>query len=101
MRAIQILLASVLVTASAVAQSSSSASSSQSGSTGTGSQTSDPNQQPTSPLQEPVKPIEAEQNKPKASTFDLGSATGSGQDQQLGEIRLMDRYTEVNGKTDS
>jgi len=48
-----------------------------------------------------VKPTEAELNKPKAAKFDIGSGGNTGEDQQLGEIRLMNRYTEVNGKTDS
>jgi hypothetical protein len=81
----------------AVAQTSSALSSDKT----SGAQNTDPNQQPTSPLQEPVKPTEAELNKPKSSTFDIGSGSSSVEDQQLGEIRLMNRYTEVNGKTDS
>jgi hypothetical protein len=94
MRAFKVLLATLLLTALAVAQSTSP-------STPSDKAPADPNQQPTSPLQEPVKPTDAELNKPKASNFDISGAGINGQDQQLGEIRLMDRYTELNGKTDS
>jgi hypothetical protein len=97
MRATKYLLATLLFTALAVAQSAPSSSSDKT----SGTQTPDPNQQPTSPLQEPVKPTEAELNKPKAAKFDIGSGGNTGEDQQLGEIRLMNRYTEINGKTDS
>jgi hypothetical protein len=53
--------------------------------------------QPVSPLEEPKKPSESDQAKPQASTFDLGGSANTGQDQQVGEIRLMDRYTQLNG----
>src|SRR5438477_10203692 len=53
-------------------------------------------QQPASPLAEPQKPSEAQQNKPKSPTFDLSGVT-TGQDQEVGEIRLMTRATEVGG----
>jgi len=56
-----------------------------------------PGQQPQNPLQEPAKPSEAEANKPKAATFEVGQAATAGQDQDLGEIRLMTRYTEIGG----
>ena len=52
---------------------------------------------PTSPLEEPKKPSEAEQNKAKATTFDVTNAAGAGQDTELGEIRLMTRHTELGG----
>ncbi len=54
-------------------------------------------QNPTSPLEDPKKPSEAEQNKPKQSQFNVNDQGASGQDQQLGEIRLTTRWTEVGG----
>ncbi len=63
------------------------------------SQTSAQDQKPASPLEEPKKPTEAEQNKPKASTFDINTAAGAPKDQDIGEIRLMTRYTELGGDT--
>lgn len=56
-----------------------------------------PGQPPENPMQEPAKPTEEEQNKPQASTFNVGEGAQTGQDQILGEIRLMTRYTELNG----
>lgn len=52
---------------------------------------------PQSPLEEPKKPTEAEQNQPQASKFNVSDQTASGEDQQLGEIRLTTRWTEVGG----
>ncbi|HZQ90510.1 MAG TPA: hypothetical protein VFA60_01815 [Terriglobales bacterium] len=60
-------------------------------------QTQQAPQQPTSPLQEPAKPSEAELNKPKAATFEVGNAVAAGSDQEVGEIRLMTRATEIGG----
>ncbi len=57
----------------------------------------DPSQKPASPLEEPKKPSEAEQNKPKAASFDIGTAAATAQDQDVGEVRLMTRYTELGG----
>jgi len=56
-----------------------------------------PGQQPQNPLQEPAKPSEAEANKPKAPTFEAGQAATAGENQDVGEIRLMTRYTEIGG----
>jgi hypothetical protein len=54
-------------------------------------------QPPTSPLQEPPKPTEADVAKPQAQKFDPGSA--SGEDKQIGELKLMTRSTELGGDT--
>ncbi len=54
-------------------------------------------QTPANPLEEPKKPTEAEQNKPQGSTFNVAEQGASGQDQQLGEIRLTTRWSEVGG----
>jgi hypothetical protein len=94
MRFIRFSPALVLLTAMCVGQSSSTDPAAQSSSSTT--TPTDPNKPPENPLQEPVKPTEQEQAKPKAAAFDLGGAA-SGQDQQLGEIKLMSRYTQVGG----
>ncbi|MEO5935981.1 MAG: hypothetical protein ABIP81_02100 [Terriglobales bacterium] len=57
----------------------------------------DPNQAPVNPLQEPPKTTETEQSKPQASKFDIGDRGASNEDQQLGELRLTTRWTEVGG----
>ncbi len=51
---------------------------------------------PQNPLQEPPKQTEPPQ-KPSAATFELGGAAGAGKDQELGEVRLMTRYTQLHG----
>ncbi|HYN16105.1 MAG TPA: hypothetical protein VES66_10010, partial [Terriglobales bacterium] len=53
-------------------------------------------QQPQNPLQEAPKPADQPQ-KPSAATFELGGAASAGKDQELGEVRLMTRYTQLNG----
>lgn len=90
MRVLKLALCAGLLTGVMLAQSSSSSSTS----TSTEQQ---PGQTPTSPLEEPKKPTEAEENKPKQSTFDLGGADTASQDQLIGEIKLMGRVTEING----
>jgi hypothetical protein len=55
------------------------------------------NQPPQNPLQEPQKPSEAEANRPKPASFDTGNTGGSAEDQSLGELHLMSRYTQLNG----
>jgi hypothetical protein len=64
---------------------------------GSGSDPADP-QQPTNPLQEPVKPPETETSKPKAAEFNVSGVSGA-EDQTLGEVKLMTRYTELGGDT--
>src|SRR5206468_2466806 len=86
------ILAVFLVAASAAAQTTSSSSG-----TSSSSPEQTAGQNPTSPLEEPKKPTEAEQNKPQASKFNVAEQGASGQDQQLGEIRLTTRWTEVGG----
>jgi hypothetical protein len=58
-------------------------------------------QQPVSPLQEQPTGIAAEQkaqvDNQRSGQLSQFETSGSGQDQALGEIRLMGRYTEVNG----
>src|ERR1700756_5072853 len=53
-------------------------------------------QQPENPLAQPPKPTDQVQ-KPSPATFELGGAPGAGKDQELGEVRLMTRYTQING----
>jgi hypothetical protein len=96
MQVFRVAVLSVLLAAMAWGQAGV-APSGTAGSTVTGNQVPDPNQPPQSPLQEPTKPTEAQLNRPKAATFDVGDAAGTAQNQQLGEVRGMSRYTEVNG----
>lgn len=99
MRNLRFLGICLLTTVMAAAQTSTSAPAAAVTAPAAQSSTTsnDPNQTPTSPLEEPVKPTEADENKTKASTFDITGAGGSSQDQQLGEIRLMTRYTQLGG----
>jgi hypothetical protein len=96
MRLLRILFCSVLLASAALAQSSG-----QSNSQSTSTAPQDPNTPPQNPLEEPKKvDPEQEANKPKPSTFDLGRGdTSKGQDQTLGEIRLMTRSTDIGGDT--
>ncbi|HUR37196.1 MAG TPA: hypothetical protein VM009_05225 [Terriglobales bacterium] len=64
---------------------------------GNSSSQSTAGQNPENPMEEPKKPTEAEQNKPQGSKFNVADGAASGQDQQLGEIRLTTRWTEVGG----
>ncbi len=82
-----VILLPVLVLAQSSSPQSTSASS--------GDQSSSATPQPASPLEEPPKTTEVETAKPASSHFDVNTATG--QDQQVGEIKLMTRYTELNG----
>ncbi len=54
-------------------------------------------QQPQNPLQTQPATQAEQPPKPSAATFELGNAAGAGQDQELGEVRLMTRYTQLNG----
>src|SRR5687768_13499786 len=87
MRALKSGLTVVLWASMAMAQTPTS---------GPGTSTA-PNQTPVSPLEEPKKPSEAEQNAPQAAKFDIGDRGASNEDQQLGELRLTTRWTEVGG----
>ena len=53
---------------------------------------------PTNPLQtaEPPKPTDTNTTNAK-STFSGGESTNEGKDQILGELRLMQRYSQING----
>ncbi|HUS18216.1 MAG TPA: hypothetical protein VMZ25_01075 [Terriglobales bacterium] len=92
MRALKNVLTVLLLASLAVAQSAST-----SGTASPASAPQNPNQAPISPLEEPKKPTEAEQNAPQAAKFDIGNRGASNEDQQLGEIRLTTRWTEVGG----
>ncbi len=93
MRFIRCASVLVLLTAVCVGQSSSTNTSSSANTTQSGPTSP---QQPENPLQDAKKPTEADQNKQKSAQFDTGN-TASGQNQQLGEIKLMSRYTQVGG----
>ena len=89
MRAIKVLpILLMLLAAIAAGQTDSSTSN---------SAQNPPQTQPQNPMQEPAKPTEAEQNKPKLTQFNVEGAQASNEDQTLGEIKLMTRYTELNG----
>lgn len=90
MRVIRSTFAVILLAAIGWAQSPSSSSSGPSGQGQT-----DSSQNP--PLTEPPKPTETQQNKPQQAQFDISGGTQTEEDQLLGEFRLMDRYTELNG----
>jgi hypothetical protein len=64
---------------------------------GSANQSPATNTAPQNPLEEPKKPTEAEQNRPQQSQFNIGDRTASAEDQQLGEVRLTTRWTEVGG----
>lgn len=59
--------------------------------------TQDPNQSPTSPLQEPPKTNPLDQKPQNKSDFNVNEASTAGQDQVLGEIKLMTRETDLAG----
>lgn len=90
MRLRRLVLCSVFLASTALAQTSGQSPV---------SAPQDPNQPPQNPLEEPKKvDPDEEARKPKASTFDLGRGdTSKGQDQTLGEIRLMTRSTDIGG----
>ena len=54
-------------------------------------------QQPQNPLQTQPASQPDQQPKPSAATFELGNAATAGKNQELGEVRLMTRYTQLNG----
>jgi hypothetical protein len=99
MRLFRLALCLLTMAAFAAAQSTSTTSPS----TGQ-SATQQPGQAPQNPLAEPPTSQQQEQkaeqqsegHKEKSSTFEAGSAT-SEEDQQLGEIRLMTRYSQIGG----
>ena len=61
-------------------------------------QPSDQPNPPTNPLQtgEPPKPTDTTTTKAKA-TFSGGESSNAGKDQLLGELRLMQRYSQIHG----
>ncbi|MBV9072734.1 MAG: hypothetical protein JOZ10_03800, partial [Acidobacteria bacterium] len=81
--------------------SSQSGTTSQSGTSGggTGLQTGDVQQATQNPLGSANQntPTQATEKKPQAATFDIGSAGNGGQDQVVGEVRLMSGYSEIGG----
>ncbi len=89
----------VLILATFAAAQSTSSSTSQSNQNAP----QQPGQAPQSPLadqptsQQQQQQAQAEGQKPKTSTFDVSGATGSDQDQELGEVRLMSRYSQIGG----
>lgn len=95
-----------LLSAGAAAQSSSSSSSSNSSSSNTqsqagsssntGLQTGDINQATQNPLGNATQNPNVEQ-KPQPATFDVSNASTAGQDQMIGEVRLMSGYSEIGG----
>ena len=91
-----------LLAAMAVGQTSSSGTvpPNQSGnSSNSGLQTGDINQATQNPLGSANQNTQNQstQNKPQAAGFDVGNATTAGQDQVLGEFRLMSGYSEIGG----
>jgi len=95
MRLFRMLCCLLLLSVLAAAQSPSTPSSSPSSGTQTG-------QAPQSPLQEPSKDQQqqpaAEAQRGKPSTFDVGAAGSGAEDQELGEMRMMTRYSQIGGE---
>jgi hypothetical protein len=90
MRVLAVLWCSLALAAMVVAQNPPSSS-------GDSGQQQNQPQQPQNPLQTPPTTTPEQQPKPSAATFELGSAASSGKDQELGEVRLMTRYTQIGG----
>ncbi|MGE5726527.1 MAG: hypothetical protein ACM34G_15200, partial [Acidobacteriota bacterium] len=93
MRLLRVLLCTLLLAALASGQNPPAAPGA--------SSSSDPQagQAPPNPLQEPQKPAEGEAKRPAAggpASFDPGTGV-TAEDQNIGEIRLMSRYTQLNG----
>lgn len=94
MRVLAVLYCSLVFTALVAAQNPPTTSLGDSS-----SQQQNQPQQPQNPLQtQPTtQPDQQQQPKPSPSTFELGSAASAGKDQELGEVRLMTRYTQIGG----
>lgn len=105
MRIATLIFCSALLAASASSQTSPSSSSSdaqnQAGNpAGSGQSTGDASQTAQNPLGAATGTVakNGTTEAPKqTSTFDLGSASTSGTDQMVGEVRLMSGYSEING----
>lgn len=89
MRVFRVLICTVVLMAAAFGQSSSS-------STSTGTDPQNPNQPQQNPIDEPKKQAD-DKRAPAQSSFNMGDAASAGEDQLLGEVRLMTRNTEIGG----
>lgn len=97
MRWLRIALCVLLLAAFAAAQSSSNPESQNGQNAGQQPGQAPPNplaDQPTSQQQQQQAQTEAQKSKP--SNFDVSGSTGN-QDQELGEVRLMTRYSQIGG----
>lgn len=94
MRFERVLVCILLLAATALAQGPSETSTPASGQEQTQQQ---PSQQPENPLQDTPKVSETTAAPQQKPTFDVTNSAGSAQDQVLGEVRLMTRYTELHG----
>lgn len=67
----------------------------------TSTTSSDPGQQPGTTQQPPQNPTQepAKQPKSQPSSLAVGKGATTSKDQQVGEVRLMTRYTQLNGDT--
>ena len=100
MRLARFVVCLSLLSAAAVAQtptSSQSGTSGQSNPTDTTLQTGDVNQAVQNPLGSANQTQTPTEKKSQAATFDAGSATTAGQDQVVGEVRMMTGYSEIAG----
>ncbi|MGI9102045.1 MAG: hypothetical protein ACR2IF_06335 [Terriglobales bacterium] len=101
MRVLRVLCCALLLAAMVAAQTQSSSQDP--------SQEQPSGQAPVNPLDQ-AKPAQSVTQQPgvtpqqggetrasKPSTFNAGEGAGTGQDQELGEVRMMTRYTQVNG----
>jgi hypothetical protein len=90
------LLSAVAAGQSSSSSSSSNAQSQAGSSSNTGLQTGDINQATQNPLGNPTQNPNVGQ-KPQPATFDVSNAATAGQDQMVGEVRLMSGYSEIGG----
>jgi hypothetical protein len=94
MQKLRLFVCTFLLAGTVVAQTAGSSSSS----SNTNGAPQDPNQPLQSPLQEPVKTDPLDQRKQQQkSDFNVSETSTSGQDQFLGELKLMIRNTELGG----
>ena len=100
--ALSLFCLSLIVSAAAQTSSPASSQSQNGNSSNTGLQTGDINQATQNPLgsANPTTQNQTTEAKPKAVTFDVGSASTAGQDQVVGEVRLMSGYSEIGGDAD-
>jgi len=93
-----LLISALFIAPLLYAQSSTSQDPTQQNPTNTNQPPQNPlSQQPTSDIQQQQADLQKQQQQQTNNSFDVSGATGAGEDVTLGEIRIIQRYTEVNG----